>query len=175
MIRKIVLGGVVLTITVAVAVYVWLGGFRGEQIERVSHGARIVTGTSYQGAYGDLELRKIFVTTQRYLEENPGLGNLVVVNYDSLAVTKEVNQLIGVLKERTSGTFPFGQTVDTLPKGDYLRVRLYGHTVVRTTPTQVNEKVRSYAADYQLDLFPLVIEHYFSTDSMWVEFPIEID
>jgi len=175
MIKRLVVGGVFVTILFAIAVYAWLGGFRSEQVEKISYDIRTVAGTPYQGAYGDLALREIFVTTQERLQENKELGTLVVVNYDSLAETQEVDQLIGILAEHASAVPQSGQTVDTLPAGDYLRVRLYGHPVVRPTPAQVNEKARRYAVDYQLNLLPLAVEHYFGTDSMWVEFPVEVN
>jgi len=175
MIKRLVLGGVIVTVLLAITIYAWLGGFQDEQIERVSHGVRTVVGTPYQGAYGDLALRKIFVTTQERLQENQELGALVVINYDSLADAKEINQLIGILTEPAFGMLQSGQTVDTLSAGDYLRLRLYGHPVVRPTPAQVQDKARRYAAEYQLNLLPLAIEYYFDADSIWVEFPIEAD
>lgn len=173
MIKRLVLGGAIVTVFLSIAIYAWLGGFQGEQIEKISYSSRTVVGTPYQGAYGDLALRKIFVTAQQQWEENKEWGTLVVVNYDSLADTNEINQLIGILTESASGLLRPEQIVDTLPAGNYLRVRLYGHPVVRSTPAQINEKVRRYTTDYQLTLLPPAIEHYFGTDSMWVEFRVE--
>ncbi|MEM9829087.1 MAG: hypothetical protein AAF944_00535 [Bacteroidota bacterium] len=171
--KKTVIISTILVILLAVGGYAWLDGFRSEQIHEITHDRRVVYGTPYQGKYGDLKLREIVVKTQQLLEENPSAGHLVVVNYDSSATSENINQLIGIIAPDSSSEILQGLSPDTLLSGNYIRVRMYGHPVVRPTPTQVAQQAREYAQQRQLRLGEEVIEHYFSGDSMWIEHPIE--
>lgn len=172
MVKKVALWGLLVTAVVAVVGYGWLGGFQSARIAEITYSTRTVAGKAYQGAYGDLELRKIFVEAQKQIDKSGNGEAVIVVNYDSLTDTQEVNQLIGTLFSPTVSTDSSNQTIDTLPAGTYVRVQVYGHPVVRPTPSQVNEKVRTYAANQQFVLGEEVIEHYFGADSMWIEYPI---
>lgn len=172
MVRSVAFWGLLATVVIAIAGYAWLGGFQSEKIREVKYGARTVVGKVYQGAYGDLELRKIFVEAQKQIDKSGNGEAVIVVNYDSLTDTQEVNQLIGTLSSPTVSIDSSNQTIDTLPASTYVRVQVYGHPVVRPTPSQVNEKVRTYAANQQFVLEEEVIEHYFGADSMWIEYPI---
>ncbi len=169
--KKIVIIGAILVILLSVAGYAWLGGFRSEKISKVSNQLRVVYGTTYQGKYGDLKLREIVVKTKQLLEDPARSGHLVVINYDSTA-SENINQLIGVISPDASSEALQDLTQDTLSAGTYLRIQLYGHPVVRSIPEQVNQKLKAYAEQQQLTLGKEVIEHYFGSDSMWIEYPI---
>ncbi|WKN40857.1 hypothetical protein [Tunicatimonas pelagia] len=171
--KKIVIGGAILVTLLSVAGYAWLGGFQTEKISEVSHPRQIVYGTTYQGKYGDLKLREIVVKTKQLLEDPTLSGRLVVVNYDSTAASEEINQLIGIITSDASSEALQNLTQDSLAEGSYLRVQLYGHPVVRSTPEQVDQKVKKYAEQRQLTLGEEVIEHYFESDSMWIEYSVE--
>nr|WKN40151.1 hypothetical protein K4G66_15765 [Tunicatimonas sp. TK19036] len=174
MTKKIVLWVLLPVVAIAVGVYFWLGGFQSIEIEEVQHQPRVIWGTPYQGKYGDLKLREIFVTTQQLLREGKVQGTLVVVNYDSLFNTQKVNQFIGVLPVPPVEMANLPEKADTLIGGKYLRVHLYGQPAVRPTPEQTDQKVREYASQQGLMLGAKMVEHYFGADSMWVEYPISI-
>ncbi|MGB3586090.1 MAG: hypothetical protein WBA23_06100 [Tunicatimonas sp.] len=169
--KKIVIISAILVILLSVAGYAWLGGFKLEKISEVFSQLRVVYGTPYQGKYGDLKLREIVVKTKQLLEEPARSGQLVVINYDSTA-SENINQLIGIISSDVLPETLQNLTQDTLPAGNYLKIQLYGHPVVRSIPEQVNQKVKKYAEQQQITLGKEVIEHYFGSDSMWIEYPI---
>ena len=170
--KKVVIIGAVLVALLSVAGYAWLGGFRSDRILEVYNQHRVVYGTPYQGKYGDLKLREIVVTTKQLLEDSVPAGKLIVVNYDSTATPEDINQLIGIISPNAPPNALQNLTQYTLPAGSYIRVQLYGHPVVRSIPEQVNQQVEKYAEQQQLTLGSEVIEHYFGSDSMWIEYPI---
>ena len=172
MMRKTVIVGILLVISIAIAIYAWLGGFQPASITETVHAPRIVYGTHYQGKYGDLKLREIVVNTKKLLADQEQSW-MVVVNLDSLSASKEINQLIGVMSLDARPEVPDSLTTDTIPAGRYLRIGLHGHPVVRPTPGQNNQEAKKYAEQQQLMLGKEVIEHYFGTDSMWVEYSVE--
>lgn len=171
--KKVVISGAVLVVLLSVAGYAWLGGFKSDRVLEVYNQRRVVYGTPYQGKYGDLKLREIVVTTKQLLEDSVLVGKLVVVNYDSTAASEDINQLIGIISPNASPKALQNLMQDTLSVGSYLRVQLYGHPVVRSTPEQVNQQVEKYAEQQQYTLGSEVIEHYYGSDSMWIEYPIK--
>ena len=171
MMKKTVALVLLSVVVIAVAVYYWLGGFQTSLIEEVRQPVRVVWGTLYQGKYGDLELRKIFVNTRNQLAEGAVQGTLAVVNYDSLFDTQEVNQLIGVIL-KTPDSARLGETIDTLSAGTYIRVHIHGWSATWPTPAKIHQRVQDYAGQRELQLGEKVVEHYFGSDSMWVEYPV---
>ncbi|MEO0330536.1 MAG: hypothetical protein AAF223_02475 [Bacteroidota bacterium] len=170
--KKTVTISAISVILIAIAVYAWLGGFQSEQINEITYDRRIVYGTRYEGKYGDLKLRETVVKTQQMIEDNSLQGHLIVVNYDSSATSENIDQFIGILSSDLSAEALQKLSQDTLPSGEYLKIQVYGQPVVWPTPAQVSQYAEKYAQQQQIDLGTGVIEHYFGSDSMWIEFPI---
>ena len=153
--------------------YYWLGGFNDIAIELVETSARPVLGKMYQGKYGDLALRKIFVQARQLQESDTVSGTLVVVNLDSASAGgKQVNQLIGVALDELPRFMPDGYQLDTLAAGTYLRAHVQAHPLVMPRPETINERLVNYATEHQFTTSGLPIEFYRASDTLWVEIRI---
>ena len=121
--------------------YYWLGGFNPVIIEAVNHPERVVIGQPYQGRYGDLKLREIFVKTNQAIQAGTWPAPLIVINRDTvMAEEKEINQLIGVLSTRPDTLSSLHYQADTLPAGRYLRAVVQAQPVAMPKPEAVNEQ-----------------------------------
>ena len=158
----------------ALAGYYWLGGFNQITIEVVKEPARPILGKHYQGQYGDLALRKIFVEAKQLQQSNTIQGLLTVVNLDSISANNQsINQLIGITLTDQSTTIPSGYQLDTIPSGTYVRATLQANPLVMPQPKTVNEQIAAYADEHQLTISGIPIEFYPSSGTLWIEMAIE--
>ena len=154
--------------------YYWLGGFNPVIIEVVNHPERVVIGQPYQGRYGDLKLREIFVKTNQAIQAGTWPAPLVVINRDTvMAEEKEINQLIGVLSTRPDTLSSPHYQADTLPVGRYLRAVVQAQPNAMPQPEAVNEQMRQYAQEHQWTLSNTIVEFYVAYDTLWIEMPIQ--
>lgn len=153
--------------------YYWLGGFNEIEIAVVEKPVRPVVGKVYQGQYGDLALRKIFVQAQRLLASDSVTGTLLVVNLDSASAGgKQVNQFIGIALSAPFNSLPSGYQRDTLAAGTYLRARVAAHPLAQPRPGTINERLSAYAAEHDITVSGLPIEFYRAPDTLWVEMAV---
>ncbi len=153
--------------------YYWLGGFNEIAIAVVEEPPRPILGKAYQGKYGDLALRKIFVQAQRLLASDSVAGTLLVVNLDSASAGgKQVNQLIGIALTASPDFSLPGYQRDSLAAGTYLRAHVAAHSLVQPHPSAINDRLLDYAAEHQLTLSGLPIEIYRAPDTLWVEMAV---
>ena len=153
--------------------YYWLGGFNEVVIEQVNAPARPVLGKPYQGKYGDLALRKIFVQARQLEASDSVSGTLAVVNLDAASAGgKEVNQFIGVVLNQPPRAMPADYQIDTLAAGTYLRAYVQAHPFVMSSPETVNRQLLDYAEEHQLSVSGLPIELYRASDTLWIEMAV---
>ena len=153
--------------------YYWLGGFHSVTIEVVENEPRPIVAKPYQGQYGDLALRKVFVEAKELQEKGTVPGLLTVVNRDSASATgQSVNQLIGITLTAPLDTVPPGYQRDTIPAGHYLRAILQSNQLVMPHPEEVHEQLTTYADEHRLSVSGLPIEIYRANDTLWIEMAI---
>ena len=153
--------------------YYWLGGFNEIKMAVVEAPVRPLVGKAYQGQYGDLALRKVFVQAQRLLASDSVAGTLLVVNLDSASAGgKQVNQFIGIALTAPADSLPPGYQHDTLTAGTYLRAQVAAHPLVQPRPQAINERLLDYAAEHDLTVSGLPIEVYRASDTLWVEMAV---
>lgn len=153
--------------------YYWLGGFNPVVIEIMNHSERVVIGQPYQGRYGDLKLREIFVKTNQAIQAGALPAPLVVINRDTIRTEEnQVDQLIGVLSIRPDTLSSPHYQADTLPAGRYLRAIVQAQPVAMPKPEAVNEQIRRYARQHRWSPESTVIEFYVAYDTLWIEMPI---
>ncbi|MGB3852371.1 MAG: hypothetical protein WA958_20570 [Tunicatimonas sp.] len=173
MLKKVLLLIVLPLSLLAVLGYYWLGGFNSIDVEVVQLSDRIVVGRTYQGTYGDLALREIFVKAKQQQERGAVLGILTVVNRDAASGSgEEVNQLIGITLSAPIDSLPAGYVRDTLAAGTYLRARVAANSLAQPRPRAINERLEAYAAEHGLTVSGLPIEIYRASDTLWVEMAV---
>ena len=154
--------------------YYWLGGFNPITIGVTNHPERVVVGQPYQGRYGDLKLREIFVKTNQAIQAGALPTPLVIINRDTvMAEENQVDQLIGVLSTRPDTLSSPHYQADTLPAGRYLRAVVQAQPVAMPKPEAVNEQIRQYARENEWSLENTIIEFYVAYDTLWIEMPIQ--
>lgn len=173
MLQKILLFVVLPLSVLALLGYYFLGGLNPIEIEVVQAEARIVVGQSYQGTYGDLALRKIFVEAKQRQQSGAVPGMLTVINRDATSGSEEeVNQFIGIALTAPIDSLPPDYTRDTLAAGTYLRARVSANPVAQPRPHTINERLEAYAVEHQLTVSGLPIELYRASDTLWVEMAV---
>ncbi len=154
--------------------YYWLGGFNEVTIEQVTVPERPMLGKPYQGKYGDLALRKIFVQAQQLQASDSVLGTLAVVNLDAASAGgKTVNQFIGIVLDEPPRLAPADYQTDTLAAGTYLRAYVQAHPFVMASPETINQQLLDYAAKHHLSVSGLPIELYRASDTLWIEMAVQ--
>ena len=173
MLKRILLFVVLPLGLLALVGYYWLGGLNQVTVAVVDTEARPMIVRPYQGKYGDLALRKIFVETKELQQNGTVPGVLTVVNRDSTSASGQaVNQLIGIALSEPSATVPPGYQYDTIPAGRYLRATLQSNQLVMPHPEDINKQLTTYAEDHQLTVSGLSIEVYRASDTLWIEMAV---
>ena len=153
--------------------YYALGGFNPVEIAVVSADARVVVGQAYQGTYGDLALRKVFVEARKQQASGAVPGVLTVINRDAASGSEEaVNQFIGITLTAPLDSLPAGYQRDTLAAGTYLRAQVTAHPLAQPRPRTINERLSAYAAEHDITVSGLPIELYRAPDTLWVEMAV---
>ena len=173
MLQKILLFVVLPLGVLSLLGYYWLGGFNEIKMAVVEAPVRPLVGKAYQGQYGDLALRKVFVQAQRLLASDSVAGTLLVVNLDSASAGgKQVNQFIGIALTAPADSLPPGYQHDTLTAGTYLRAQVTAHPLAQPRPRTINERLSTYAAEHDITVSGLPIEFYRAPDTLWVEMAV---
>ena len=174
MLKKIFFYVLASVVVLALIVYYWLGGFNPVVIEVVNHPERTVIGQPYQGRYGDLKLREIFVKTNQAIQAGTWPAPLIVINRDTVMTEEnQVDQLIGVLSDRPDTLSSSHYRAGTLPAGRYVRAVVQAQPNAMPQPEAVNEQMRQYAQQHQWSLVNTIVEFYVAYDTLWIEMPIQ--
>ena len=173
MLKKVLLFIILPLSLLALAGYYWLGGFNKITLEVVEADTRVVVGKAYRGKYGDLALSKIFVEAGQLQRAGTVPGVLTVVNYDTLSAGGQlVNQFIGITLSNPLTTLPAGYQQNTIAAGTYLRAHVTAASLIRPTPSTINQQMTDYAREHQLPVSGVPIEFYRASDTLWIEMAI---
>jgi hypothetical protein len=167
--RKYVILAVILMTGVLSYFYFQLGGVSDiEKTVEVVNNYKLV-GSSFKGKYNGLKLESMF-TEARALGEQ-----LVIVNYPLQGDSTEdgfVHQLIGTQVVEVPDDIPEGFSVQELKISKVVRASIDAHNLVMPKPNEIEEVLRMFAKEQNLNLEGYTIERYLSDRELVVEIPI---
>ncbi len=167
--RKYVILAVIGMTAILSYFYLQLGGVSGIEKNVVTVDNYLIVAKPFKGKYNSGHLEDVF-----YEAKSLG-GQLVIVNYRLEGDSTEdgyIHQLIGVQKVMSAEDIPKGFKQDTLAISKVVQARIGAHNLVMPKPDEIEEALRAYAKEQNLDLEGYTIERYISDRELVIEIPI---
>lgn len=166
----IILG--VLTLSL-VGIYAYLGGFRSFEMELLERDDYQLIGHYYAGAYDGDSLETLFFEAKELISNTAVDGNLTIVHFSPDAQQDSIRVFVGVVLPALPNNLPTGMEHRTIEGGQVIRAKITAHYAVRPLRTTVDKRMETYAAERDLNLGPVVLEHYLSDNELHIERIVE--
>lgn len=162
----IIIGAVALII---VGIYAYLGGFRSFEVTLAERGDYQLVGHYYSGEYDSDSLKTLFFEAKSLVENGQLNGNLTIVHFSSAEDQDAVDVFMGVVVADTPEDIPSHMELRTIEGGKVIRAVITAHSSVRPLRSTVDERMEAFAAEQNVQLRPLVLEHYLSENELHIE------
>ena len=163
---------VICLITIAVASYYYLGGFKEVQVFEFEGSDRTVIGKHYIGKYQPSEVRGFLTEAKDMVDRGRLKGSLTLVEYQNDTIGSDSTHLfIGASFDEIRNAFeiPSGFTYIEYSTPKIYRVFITQHPLVRPLPSEVRSLMEVKAIESGQVLSPYTFDVYYEDGSWFTE------
>ncbi|UII33833.1 hypothetical protein LVD17_08395 [Fulvivirga ulvae] len=172
MLKRALIGLMVLISIVAFIFYYKLGGNQPLEFRMVSHPEFYVTGEYFKGRYNDPAAERLFFDAKARAGRS-SQATLVIINYPSEEKGKVIKQFIGAGMPHKPDTLFEKVEVKRVPRQQIIYTTIRSHNFVMPTPEDVKAGALEFAKEKGVTLDSLTWETYISERELKVCFPLK--
>ena len=172
MIKRVLIGLVVLLSIIAFIFYYKLGGNQPLEFRMASHPEFYIVGGYFKGRYNDPKAEKLFFDAKARAERSTD-ATLMIINYPSEEKGKVIKQFIGAAMPQKPDTLTEQVEVRQVPSQQIIFTTINSHNVVMPTPEEVRGKAVEFARGKGVEIDSATWETYISERELKVIFPVK--
>lgn len=162
-----------LLILLLIGIYAYLGGFRSFEIALLERDDYQLIGHYYAGEYDGDSLETLFFEAKAHISDAKLEGTLTIVHFSPDAQQDSIRVFVGVAVPALPNSLPTSMEHRTIEAGKVLQAKITAHYAVRPLRNTVDKRMEAFAAERDLHLSPVVLEHYLSDNELHIERIVE--
>lgn len=169
--KKILIASISLLVVIGIGYWVFhsLGGNTPVQIELIEKRPESLAGITYRGTPQDEQLRKNFEEVESQKIRNPGSSLHTIYEVEPAGKLDTMIVFVGINK-----AFPIaGLEHRTFDEQKYLLAKITGSSWVMPGPKKVQQKLREYALENDLELTGTFIDKIISRNEVQMIAPVK--